>query len=294
MNGPHFITCILALAIIFAGAQRPDEPNKYCGFQHADDYFPDSNGTSINEFPWVAGLMYKFFEDEVMAILCAGALINRRYVVTAAQCLTHPQESALILVRLGEWHLENQTDCTDPRRYEKECTDAVDYGIEEKVVHPQYNREKRIHDIALIRLDTIINEFTDFIRPICFDVEVNWYAKIGDILHTSGWGVQLESNEQTEFKKKINTTLISNEMCAGEVGNRGITENHICTRDVPKNTDFTCQGDAGAPVMFVFGRVPQWHLEGITSWGGQCGSQQPQVHTRVSKYIGWFKDTIRD
>merc|ERR1712179_844231 len=74
----------------------------------------------------------------------------------------------------------------------------------------------------------------------------------------------------------------------------------------------TCQGDSGGPVAFQVDEcekilwtadqvrecikkretrqsVPrQYQLEGLVSWGMQCGSDYPSFNTRVSFYMPWI------
>lgn len=66
---------------------------RFCGYQHSDDYNSSVGnvGVSVDEFPWVAMLLYKNVtvgDDSQTISLCSGVLINGQYVLTAAQCLS--------------------------------------------------------------------------------------------------------------------------------------------------------------------------------------------------------------
>ena len=58
-----------------------------CG-QSAADRISGGNSTKAFDYPWSALLSYRGLSDEEH--LCAGSLINTRYVLTAAHCIKIP------------------------------------------------------------------------------------------------------------------------------------------------------------------------------------------------------------
>lgn len=84
-----------------------------------------------------------------------------------------PQTWVLSHVRLGEWDLMTAEDCDDQLINEKVCSPAaIDYEIEDKIPHPQYDPygSNQHNDIALLRLKNSVT-YTDFIKPICLPSE---------------------------------------------------------------------------------------------------------------------------
>lgn len=52
-----------------------------CGIRRRDQRIVGGEPTELYEYPWQAGLLYN------NAFYCGGALINDRYVLTAAHCV---------------------------------------------------------------------------------------------------------------------------------------------------------------------------------------------------------------
>lgn len=55
----------------------------------------------------------------------------------------------------------------------------------------------------------------------------------------------------------------------------------------------SCQGDSGGPLFFK--QEGKFVLQGIVSWGAFCAlPHYPGVYTRVSAYIDWIQDQVRE
>lgn len=254
-------------------------PRVYCGYQHADDYSRTDDAISIDEFPWLVQLLY----SDKRAIRCSGSLINRRYVLTAAQCLNNN----LTGVRLGDYNVTSDKDCILDR-YGTECSDPVqDFEIEEENMHPGYIPATSANDIALLRLEKDVI-YSDYIRPICLPTSTVVKLKEGAQLSTSGWGKVSEGLNQTEVKKKVDTTLVRLKDCFGIYLAESIEQSLFCAKE--KNA-LTCQGDGGAPLMIS--KKNQWEQVGVLIGKRECGTRNPAVYIKVAEYIGWIVFTLR-
>jgi len=76
--------------------------------------------------------------------------------------------------RLGDLNYLTDTDESKPK----------DYKIEKRIVHPNYKRPISYNDIALLRLEQIV-EFSEFVRPLCLNTDQSLDPSL---VVATGWG----------------------------------------------------------------------------------------------------------
>lgn len=205
--------------------------------------------------------------------------------MTAAHCGSD-KERNLTRVRLGEWNYETDQDCQQ-RGVTKICLDTPqDIAIEDFVAHSEYDEQKRLNDIALIRLSQAAH-MTKYVRPICLPLsqDLQGITDYEGIQFTvAGWGAT-ENSSRSYTKLKVD--LKGNEKC--------VWEKKICAGgEAGKDS---CWGDSGNALMASHASAEgsrYWYAAGVVSYGmNGCGKENvPGVYTRVASYIEWIREAV--
>ncbi|XP_016972342.1 CLIP domain-containing serine protease 14D-like [Drosophila rhopaloa] len=222
-----------------------------------------------NEFPWLVLLQYRPPNGGDLQARCAGSLINQRYVLTAAHCVTSFDIGTPVSVRLGD----NST---------RIGTEFVTLDIED--IYYEYCRYNPFKDIALIRLKSDVS-YSENIKPICLPSTVQLSPLLSDqLLTVAGWGLNSIHGRSTTKQKELVT-------CDSRYSFMHLDTRLNCAQIRNRNAD--CISDGGAPLMAYHHGV--WVLQGILASGRrQCDSMSlPGIFTNVGQYDQWIKENMR-
>ncbi|KAK5617220.1 hypothetical protein CRENBAI_010493 [Crenichthys baileyi] len=210
---------------------------------------------------------------------CGGSLINKKWVLSAAHCVTWTTPS-MWEVSLGRQKLKGGNTKTEVSR-----------KIIKIIVHPKFNYSTFENDIALLRLSSSV-KFTNYIRPVCLAASGSEFSN-GTASWVTGWGNVAEGVPlpPPQTLQEVKVPVIGNRQCNCLISAQSITDNMICAGVLPGGRD-SCQGDSGGPMVSKQGS--RWIQSGVVSFGNGCALPRlPGVYARVSCYQSWIDSHIR-
>uniref|UniRef100_A0A672S2F4 Trypsin-2-like n=1 Tax=Sinocyclocheilus grahami TaxID=75366 RepID=A0A672S2F4_SINGR len=225
-------------------------------------------------WPWQASINYV----PNGGLVCGGSLINKDWVLSAAQCFQELTVSTTVIYLGRQWQIG-----TNPHQINK--------TVAQIIIHPKYNPDNFFeNDIALVQLSSSVT-FNDYIRPVCLAAAGSTFDA-GTESWITGWGKLNYGGENTTIPKtlqEVNIPLVSQSDCE-HAYERIIPDNILCAGPAEGGKG-SCQGDGGGPLVI---NGSQWFQSGISIFGVNCTAPTyPGGYTRVSHYQDWISSHIK-
>ncbi|RWS06724.1 trypsin-1-like protein [Dinothrombium tinctorium] len=210
-----------------------------------------------NRYPWMA--LIKDNEEQ----LCGGAIINDRFVLTAAHCIDACEESSGCKVVLGVHNIRESKGA---------------YDIDSFIKHDEYSLFE--NDIGLIKLKRRIR-FNESMKPICLPKQqsLSEIVPYSENITSAGWGLTSKGRGSDVLME-----FVGEDWLKGDRSKSKFCKNLLCLRQV--NGRFE-SGDSGGPAWIKIGKKD--HVVGVIS--------HYRLHrmrlTRVALVVDWIIDKTR-
>ncbi|XP_039271111.2 uncharacterized protein LOC120345645 isoform X1 [Styela clava] len=261
-----------------------------CGKQHYQPMLRIVGGETAVKGSWPWMVQIEKIANGKYSLTCGGTLICDRWVLTASHCFLAPGKGWVELdvrkyrLHIGKHHKDyNLLDL---------ATGMLANIVPQRIIpHEDYDVTSQMNDIALIQLPNRI-PLNKLIRPACvFNQSFDFYPSFvnGESCISAGWGAETNIDIKTtttiiRVLKQVKLYARRHSLCRDLFRHFDINKMHCVGGQ--KNVD-TCPGDSGGPLMCK--RGDRWYVDGIVSFGLQCGVQdEPGVYTRVAYYNSWI------
>uniref|UniRef100_A0AAG5D9E9 Peptidase S1 domain-containing protein n=1 Tax=Anopheles atroparvus TaxID=41427 RepID=A0AAG5D9E9_ANOAO len=213
---------------------------------------------TAGQFPYQVGLLSGNF------LFCGGSLIDSRWVLTAAHCVTKGvQVTAASAITVLAGTISNSV--------------GIRLSVARVLPHERYGNFQ--NDVALLQLSQSVPT-SDTIRPIALRLTP---VPEGSEVTISGWGRIYQGGPPSSVLKYNRATAMGDQWCRSRTG---IPSGMICFTS--PETNGACQGDSGGPAVF------NNELVGVCNFIIQyCGSSNPDGYAKVSEFVPWIQATMR-
>ncbi|XP_078062863.1 acrosin-like [Mustelus asterias] len=230
-------------------------------------------------WPWQVSVQYR--QDSMSWHVCGGAIIDSRWVLTAAHCFGSQSREVRNLY-VASWvvvvGLHQRSSLTiDTRVLE----------VKRIIGHHGYDEETLQNDIALLLLWSRV-DYSPYVQPICLPSNATLLTDV-DTCYITGWGAVVVDGPAADILQEAVVNLISHRVCnQGHWYDGLITRKMQCAGYDDGSAD-GCQGDSGGPLQCFDPREERFYLMGISSFGVQCGlPRKVGVYTRSHEYSDWI------
>lgn len=236
------------------------------------------NGQDVgpSDFLWAAQIRM----SSNNRLICGGVIINRYWVLTAAQCVTN-RTAAMMYVRAGAREVDAASGIQDK-------------SIRKIFRHPAYSAATNQNNLVLLQLQNPIAKSATAQPEVIGHRAADARAyEAGSKTTMVGWGMtQVATDGLAGYLRKSTSTIIAGPTCKTALGSK-YRGGMLCADTLVDGDPTTalCGSDLGSGLLATInGRQ---RIVGLAIDSLSCGDGTPSVYTNLSGYWSWIYSIVK-
>ena len=236
---------------------------------------------SLQQKSYAMHLRYQSSDNSWHYAGCGGTLISNCHVLTAAHCVAN-----------GRAGLPDGVYINAYKPFQGNANAPFHFSEVSKIhIHPQFNDDNNINDVAVITMSTCANTDNFPIMRVATP-EYMQGVRDGDEVSVSGFGrLAAGDSSLVDQLQRVEVDFISTASCNKDFYKDRIEDDMICA-GVQNGGKDSCQGDSGGPLFMDQNDGTQVQI-GVVSWGSGCAiASKPGVYSSMAFHFDFIQAEV--